>query len=102
MVTTDMKDRLIRVCTICGMAIQTLIRGLGINQQSCLIEIAQVALVESHAAIHLVARWNTSIDDAPLFQWIIADFDYKFLELCPQAIFLSTDGETELTTLVLL
>ena len=102
MTASHMKDILVRIGTIGGMAVDALVRCLGILQQGALVEIGQVALVEAHLAIDLVAGWDAAVGDAPGIEGFVAHHDLEVAIAGPLPLFLCTDGECQRSAFVLL
>ena len=75
--------------------------SLSIHEQSCFLEVAEVALVEPHLTKHLVCRGHPAIGNTPRVQGFVADVDSEVAETCPLSVFLRTDGKCQFTTFIL-
>ena len=73
---------------------------LRVLQDGRLVERGEVALVESHVTIHLVARCDAAIGESPGVHGMGADVDLEVAVLLPPVALAGADGECQLATLV--
>ena len=84
------------------MTIDAHARHLCILDDGRLIEGREVPLIQSHVTEHLVAWGDTAIGQSPLVKGIRTDAYGEVLVLLPLAVLPDTDGEGQLSALILL
>ena len=102
MVTSDMEDKLRGIRLMRRMAVDTHARHLGILKNGVFIESREVALVESHMTVNLIAWSDTPIGEPPLIEGVRTDADGEVLVLCPPTIFPDANSKRQLSAFVLL
>ena len=71
-----------------------------VDEDGLLVEVAQVALVESHLAIDFVAGRNKAVGESPLAERVRGDIDREVAILLPLAAALDVYREHELSAFV--
>ena len=98
---TDVEGELLGRSAVACVAVEACAGHCGVDENRLLIEVAQVALVESHLAINFVAGRNKAISQSPLAERIRGDVDREVTILFPLAAALDEDRERQLAALVL-
>ena len=101
MITTDVEDELLGIRLIRTVAVDAHAWHLGVLDDGILVEVGQVALVESHLAIDLIAWGDTAIGQSPFVEGVWTDINLEVLVLPPLAFLLDADGEGQLSPFVL-
>ena len=101
-VATHVEDKLVGVGAVGGVAVEAGSGSLGVLNDGLFGEVGEVALVEPHVAVHLIARCDASVGEAPFVEGIGADCHGEVLILRPLSVSLHAGGERELRTAVLL
>ena len=65
-----------------------------------LVERGEVALIDAHLAVNLVAGGDFAIGEPPCSEWVRADVDEEVEKLLPLAVSPCADGDGELAALV--
>ena len=102
MTAANMEDKLLGVGLMGCMAVDTHARHLCILNDGILIEVGQVALIETHLTEHLIARCNATVGKSPFIKGIFTDRHREILILRPLSILQYADSKGKLSTLVLL
>ena len=98
---TDVEGELLGRSAVACVAVEACAGHCGVDENRLLIEVAQVALVESHLAVDLVAGRDKAISQSPLAERIRGDVDREVTILFPLAAALDEDRERQLAALVL-
>ena len=101
MITTDVEDELLGIRLVGCMAVDTHARHLGVLNDGILLEAGEVALVESHLAIDLIAWGDTAIGQSPFVEGVWTDINLEVLVLLPLALLLDADGKGQFSPFVL-
>ena len=99
--TTHLQGNTVGIRPIGCMAVETSSRYHRLRQDSILIEGMYIALIDADVATHFIAGFDTPIGEPPLVETVFADKDIKVVILRPMPVGLDTDGECNLTALVL-
>lgn len=82
------------------MAIEAGPRHGSILQDGRLFEIAQIALIDAHLAVDLIARGDEPVGESPFAEWVVGDLDGEVAVLFPLSALPGIDREGELSSLV--
>ena len=83
MIASGMEHVLVWIRAIGCMAVQTLFGNVCVLDQRRFVEVRQVALVDTHVAVELIARGYPSVGDAPFAEAVSADVDGEILIMQP-------------------
>ena len=88
---TDMEHVLAWIGAVSRMTVDALPADVLVLHQRGLVEVRQTALVQSHLPVHLVARGNAPVSDAPLAYRVGADINGEVAVAQPATLQTGTD-----------
>ena len=98
--TTDVEGELFGRSTVACVTVEASTGHGSVDEDGLLVEVAQVALVESHLAVDFVAGRNKAVGESPLAERVRGDIDREVAILLPLAAALDVYREHELSAFV--
>ena len=97
-----MKGELTGICAIRCVTVHAIAIYKLVLDDRCLFEVAEIALVEAHHAVGLVAGRNQTVGNTPLAQGIATNVDRERLVFCPLSVFSGGNCDFQTVAAVLL
>ena len=101
-VAADVERDVVGVCAVLRVAVDAGARRCLVVEDRALVEVAEVALVDAHVAIDLVARGDATVGQSPFVEGVGTDRHLEVFVLCPASVVLHTYGERQVAAFVLL